>query len=119
MVIPTSEDLSSQITTRTSKGWPHHRGLRRPLFLNIGGGSFTSNKNQMSKSAVREDLRFFVLIREKIRESNRLKMSLQRHYVLSSELFKELGKSATNALCLLKRDDRFLSASMSHMLSYL
>ena len=64
----------------------------------------------MSKSAVREDLRFFVLIREKIWESNRLKMSLQRYHVLSSELFKELGKSATNALCLLKRDDRFLSA---------
>ena len=73
----------------------------------------------MSKRAVREDLRFFVLIREKIWESNRLKMSLQRHQVLSSELFKELGKSATNALCLLKRDDRFPSASMSHMLSYL
>ena len=78
-----------------------------------------SNKNQMSKSAVREDLLFFVLIREKIWESNRLKMSLQRQHVLSSQLFKDLGKSTTNALCLLKRGDRFLSASMSHLLSYL
>ena len=63
----------------------------------------------MSKSALRENLRFFVLIRETIWESNRLKMSLQRYHVLFSQLFKDLGKSATNALCLLRRGDRFLT----------
>ena len=43
---------------------PQHRGLRPLLFSNSGVGSFTSYKNQISASAVRRDLRFFVLIRE-------------------------------------------------------
>ena len=34
------------------------------LFLNSDVGSFTSQKNQISASAVRQELRFFVLIRE-------------------------------------------------------
>ena len=46
------------------EGWPQHRGLRPLLFSNSGVGSFTSHKNQISVSAVRRDLRFFVLIRE-------------------------------------------------------
>ena len=46
------------------EGWPQHRGLRRLLFSNSGVGSFTFHKNQISVSAVRRDLRFFVLIRE-------------------------------------------------------
>ena len=46
------------------EGWPHHRGLHSLLFLNSGVGSFTSHKNQISVSAVRRDLRFFVLIWE-------------------------------------------------------
>ena len=47
-----------------SEGWPQHRGLRPLLFSNSGVGSFTSQKNQISVSAVRWDPRFFVLIRE-------------------------------------------------------
>ena len=39
-------------------------GPRPLLFWNSGVGSFTSHKNQISESAVRQDLRFFVLIRE-------------------------------------------------------
>ena len=46
------------------EGWPQHRGLRPLLFSNSVVGSFTSHKNQTSVSAVRPDLRFFVLIRE-------------------------------------------------------
>ena len=46
------------------EGWPQHRGLRLLLFSNSGVGSFTSQKNQISVSAVRQDLRFFVLMRE-------------------------------------------------------
>ena len=46
------------------EGWPQHRGLRPLLFSNSGVGSFTSHKNQISVSAVKRDLRFFVLIRE-------------------------------------------------------
>ena len=34
------------------------------LFSNNGMGSFTSDKNQVSESAVRRNLRYFVLIRE-------------------------------------------------------
>ena len=47
-----------------SEGWPQHRGLRPLLFSNSGVGSFTSHKNQISDSAVRRDLLFFILIRE-------------------------------------------------------
>ena len=46
------------------EGWPQYRGLRPLLFSNSGVGSFTSHKNQISVTAVRRDLRFFVLIRE-------------------------------------------------------
>ena len=46
------------------EGWPQHRFLRPLLFSNSGVGSFTSHKNQISVSAVRQDLWFFVLIRE-------------------------------------------------------
>ena len=46
------------------EGWPNHQGLRPVLFSNSSVGSFTSQKNQISASAVRRDLRFFVLIRE-------------------------------------------------------
>ena len=43
----------------------HITKVYAPLpFSNSGVGSFTSNKNQISESAVRWDLRFFVLIRE-------------------------------------------------------
>ena len=48
----------------TCEGWPQHRGLRPLLFSNSGVGSLTSHKNQISVSAMRRDLRFFVLIRE-------------------------------------------------------
>ena len=42
------------------------------------------HENQMSKSAVSRDLRFFVLIREDQKVTNRLQMSLQRqHFLLS------------------------------------
>ena len=43
----------------TCKGWPHHRGLRPPLFSNRGVGSFYAPQEQISESAVRPDLRFF------------------------------------------------------------
>ena len=46
------------------KGWPHHRAPRPLLFSNSDVGFFTSHMNQISESAVRRDLRFFVLIRE-------------------------------------------------------
>ena len=46
------------------EGWPHQRRLRPLLFSNSGVGFFTSHTNQISESAVRRDLRFFVLIRE-------------------------------------------------------
>ena len=45
----------------TRKGWPHPRGLR-PLHQQCG--FFYFPQEQISKSAVRRDLRFFVLIRE-------------------------------------------------------
>ena len=48
-------------------------------------GSFTSQKDQISESAMRRDLRFFVLIGE-TRKSNRLQMSLQRQLFLLSYL---------------------------------
>ena len=50
--------------TQPRRGRPHHRDLSPLLFWNIGVGSFASHKNQMSESAVRQDLQFFVLIRE-------------------------------------------------------
>ena len=33
----------------TRKGWPHHRGVRPPLFSNSGVGSFMSLKNRSVK----------------------------------------------------------------------
>ena len=53
------------------ESWPHHRGPR-PLLFSNGVGSFTSHKNQISESAVRPGLQFFVLIREKTGKSNQL-----------------------------------------------
>ena len=47
-----------------SEGWTQHRGLRPLLFSKSGVGSFTSHNNQVSVSAVRRDLQFFVLFRE-------------------------------------------------------
>ena len=46
------------------KGWSHHKGLRPLVFSDSGVGSFRSQKNQTSESAVRRDLQLFVLIRE-------------------------------------------------------
>ena len=70
--------------TQHRKGWPYHQNLRPLLFLNGGVGSFTSHKNQISESAVRWDLWFFVLIFEKTRKSNCFQMSLKRqHFLLS------------------------------------
>ena len=46
------------------EGRPQDRGLRPLLFSNNGVGSFTSHKNQISVSVVRQDIGFFVLIRE-------------------------------------------------------
>ena len=40
--------------------WPHHQGLCPLHFSNSGVGSFMSHKNQISVSAVRQDLRFFL-----------------------------------------------------------
>ena len=42
----------------------HNTGVYVLLFLNSDVSSFTSHKNQISESAVRQDLRFFILIRE-------------------------------------------------------
>ena len=57
-------EVSSLPNPTTRKSWPHHWGLRPLLFSNSDVGSFTSHMNQISESAVRRDLRFFVLIRE-------------------------------------------------------
>ena len=67
------------------EGWPQHRGLRLLLFSNSGVGSFTSHKNQISVSAGRRNLRFFVLM-QKTRKSNCLQISLQRQHFLLSYL---------------------------------
>ena len=57
--------VPSVLNPTTRKGWPHHRGLRPLLFSNSDVGSFTSHENrEISESAVRRDLRFFILIRE-------------------------------------------------------
>ena len=53
------------------------------LFLNSGVVSFTSHNNQLSVSAVRQDLRFSSLS-EKTRKFNGLWMSLQRQHFLVS-----------------------------------
>ena len=42
------------------EGWPHHWGLCPLHFSNSGVCSFMSHKNQMSASAVKWDLRFFL-----------------------------------------------------------
>ena len=44
-----------------SEGWPPHRGLRNLLFSNSGVASFTSQKNQISVSAVRRVQRVFTV----------------------------------------------------------
>ena len=57
-------------------------------FSNSGVGSFTSDKNQISVSAVRRDLHLygFPSLSEKTRKSNCLQMSLQRQHFLLSYL---------------------------------
>ena len=64
VAITTPKGRSYRQPTQPRKGWPYHRGLRPLLFSNNGFGFFTSYKNQISESAVKRDLRFFVLIRE-------------------------------------------------------
>jgi len=67
--------------TQPRKAWPHQWGLRPLLFLISGVGSYTSNKNEISESAVRLE---FSSLSEKTRESNRFQMLLQRqHFLLS------------------------------------
>ena len=56
------------------------------LFKQWGGGLFTSHKNQTSVSAVWWDIRFFCPYPKRLRESNRLQMSLQRQCFLFSYL---------------------------------
>ena len=41
--------------TQPRKGCPHHRGLQPLPILTRGVGSFTSHKNQIGQSAVRQD----------------------------------------------------------------
>ena len=64
VAITTPKGRSYRQPTQPREGWPYHRGLRPLLFSKNGFGSFTSYKNQISESAVKRDLRFFVLIRE-------------------------------------------------------
>ena len=42
------------------EGWPQNRGLHPLHFSNSGVGSFMCHKNQVSVSAVRQDLWFFL-----------------------------------------------------------
>ena len=48
------------VNDATCEGWPHRRGLHPLHFSNSGVGSFMSHKNQVSVSAVRQDLWFFL-----------------------------------------------------------
>ena len=82
-VVEVHAGLSLNVPHSTQERWRPHQGL----------GSFPSHKNKISESAVRWDLRFFVLS-EKTKKSNRLQMSLQRqHFLLifyfKSQLFKD------------------------------
>ena len=63
-VIPMVKISPYRLPTQPRRGWPHHQGLCPLLLSNSGVGSFTSHKNQMSKSAVRRDVWFFILIQE-------------------------------------------------------
>ena len=69
----------------TSKGWPHHRGLRPLLFSNSGVGSFTSHKNKSVK-VLWDGTYGFSSLSENTRKSNHLQMSLQRQQFLLSYL---------------------------------
>ena len=71
------------------RGWPHHRGLRPLLFSNSSVGSFTSHENQISESAVRRDLRFFVLIRKEQKVYPFADVTAKA--ALSPQLFKDPG----------------------------
>ena len=53
-----------QITHPAQKRLATPLGPTLLLYLNSGVISFTSHKNQTSDSAVRRDLRFFILVRE-------------------------------------------------------
>ena len=56
--------LSLQRTHLAQERLATHQGLRPLLFLNSDVGSFTSQKNQISVSAVRRNLLLFFLIQE-------------------------------------------------------
>ena len=56
--------LSLQRTHLAQERLATHQGLRPLLFLNSEVGSFTSQKNQISVSAVRRNLLLFFLIQE-------------------------------------------------------
>ena len=53
-----------QITHPAQKRLATPPGSTLLLYWNSGVGSFTSHKNQTNESAVRWDLRFFILVRE-------------------------------------------------------
>ena len=55
--------------------------------MNSGVGSFTSHKNQVSESAVKQDLRFLSLSK-KTRKSNHLQIVFVKA-ALSPQLFKD------------------------------
>ena len=63
-VKPTLRSLLTDNPPRPGKVDHTTEGVHPLLFSNSGVSSFTSHKNQVSASAVRRDLRFFVLIRE-------------------------------------------------------
>ena len=79
-----SLDLSLQITHPPQGKLATPLGSMSPFSLFVQWSGFLRpTKNQISESAVRRDVRFFVLTRE-TRKSNRLQMSLQRqHFLLS------------------------------------
>ena len=69
----------------TRKGWPHHQGLRRLLFLNSDVGSFTSHNNKSVK-VLWDGTYGFSSLSEKTTKSNHLQMSLQRQHFLPGYL---------------------------------
>ena len=69
----------------TRKGWPHHRGVRPPLFSNSGVGSFMCHKNRSVK-VLWDGTYGFSSLPLKTRKSNCLQMPLQRQHFLLSYL---------------------------------
>ena len=72
-------EVPSPPSPTTSKGWPHHRGIRPLLFSNSDVGSFTSHKNKSVKLLC-DGTYGLSSLSEKTRKSNRLQMSLQRQH---------------------------------------